>query len=383
MPDNRKSEPKVNTVVRALTKTYVEKKIAELKSDPERSIRNLVDLALNLSTGRFQKHFFETAQTMLSNPESGYYKLIPDIVEHVDSERLTTFGVNLGYNSLTAGAKIIRKQEAKGGFNVPWVIALAISKETYDSMESAYRSLIEQGKTLGIYSWIFYVQSGAALPLSLMRAHPDCAFLLIAGASEITEDFLAQAEDLNNLMISVKYEKETPHAADIFAAMRSREMLYSAFVFYDMATASKETVGTYLAELDSMHPAFTFFAPLLSPASCHSGSFSGPETETAVSGVYDFIEAQRSQQNYASIPLDLYYDLQLIDGVISNDSCSLFFDRNGNLCRECSNTSIDALHLYKGYADTLTERLNFKSAPLLSILQTAYKKSRLAEPLAL
>lgn len=387
MPDNRISGNKTNTVIRALTETYVRKKIIALRNDPERSLRNLVDLALNISTGRFQQHFFKLAQTMLENPESGYYKLIPDIVEHVDEERLINFGINLGYNSLTAGAKTIRENEAKGGFNIPWIISLTINETTYPPMEHAYQSLIEQGTALGVYSWLFYVESGADLPLPLIKAHPDCAFLIVVDENQITEDFLAQAHKLTNLMIAVRYEKISQRTVDIFAVMRARKMLYSAFVFYDTENTEKKEINERLAELNIHHPAFTIFTPQLAMSGsntksyadeAHTPAYESRKKQTAknISAVYNSVLAERNRQEYATVPMELYTDFLCIDGVISNDSCSLIFDRNGNVDEKYSNTSLGNLHLCRSDADTGLERLNFCTMPLLSILQTAYKKSQ-------
>ena len=46
------------SMTRILVKTMVRKTIRDIKDSPERSIRNLVDMALNFSEGRFQQDFF-------------------------------------------------------------------------------------------------------------------------------------------------------------------------------------------------------------------------------------------------------------------------------------------------------------------------------------
>ena len=100
-----------NSMSRILIETVVKKTIKELKQDPERSIRNLVDMALHFSDGRFQKHFFEIAQKMLQNESSSYYALLQDFLSYADEEHLLCFGMSLGYNSCTYGAKRIRNYE--------------------------------------------------------------------------------------------------------------------------------------------------------------------------------------------------------------------------------------------------------------------------------
>ena len=98
---------------RILIETTVRKTIKDIANDPERSIRRVVDMAVNFSNGRFQKHLFVSAQKMLSNDQSAYYSLVRDTVGNINTEKLVHFGMNLGYNSCTAGAKILREIEEK------------------------------------------------------------------------------------------------------------------------------------------------------------------------------------------------------------------------------------------------------------------------------
>ena len=54
-------------ISRVLIETVVRKMLREAKDSPERSIRNLVDMALYFSDGRIQRNFFTVAQEMLRN----------------------------------------------------------------------------------------------------------------------------------------------------------------------------------------------------------------------------------------------------------------------------------------------------------------------------
>ena len=56
-----------NSMSRFITGSVVKRTLKDIKDNPERSIRNLVDMALQFSGGRFQQDFFTTAQTMLQN----------------------------------------------------------------------------------------------------------------------------------------------------------------------------------------------------------------------------------------------------------------------------------------------------------------------------
>ena len=161
-----------------LIETIVRKAIRNIRDSPKRNTRNLVDMALNFSEGRFQSRFFETAQSMLRDENSAYYRLIPDMAVHVDTEKIINFGINLGYNSCTAGAKKIRALEKKEQFNIPWSISLIISGKEYEKNEKEYLRVLGQGKRLGIYTWMLYAPGGTEKILELARKYPECAFVI-------------------------------------------------------------------------------------------------------------------------------------------------------------------------------------------------------------
>lgn len=52
----------VNTIARTLIQTVVRQKLNAIKSDPERSLRNLVDMGLSFAVGGEQKRFLQQAQ---------------------------------------------------------------------------------------------------------------------------------------------------------------------------------------------------------------------------------------------------------------------------------------------------------------------------------
>lgn len=92
-----------NSMSRILIETTVRQTLYGLKEDSRRSVRYLIDMALQFSQGRFQARFFETAQTWLKNENSAYYALVQDAVSHIETEHLVKLGMNVGYNSCTWG----------------------------------------------------------------------------------------------------------------------------------------------------------------------------------------------------------------------------------------------------------------------------------------
>lgn len=83
----------VNTIARTLIQTVVRQKLNAIKSDPERSLRNLVDMGLSFAVGGEQKRFLQQAQHALQDESSAYYRIIYDMALHVDTEHLMGFGM--------------------------------------------------------------------------------------------------------------------------------------------------------------------------------------------------------------------------------------------------------------------------------------------------
>ena len=74
-----------NSMSRILIETTVRQTLKGLQDNPKRSVRNLVDMALHFSEGRFQYRFFQTAHTMLEHQDSAYYALVEDAVKHIET----------------------------------------------------------------------------------------------------------------------------------------------------------------------------------------------------------------------------------------------------------------------------------------------------------
>ena len=180
----------VNTIARTLIQTVVRQKLNAIKSDPERSLRNLVDMGLSFAVGGEQRRFLQQAQHALQDENSAYYRIIYDMALHVDTEHLMGFGMNLGYNSLTAGARTIRRLESECGYDIPWCLTLAIDRKGYTAHESDYTNLIEQGKRLGIYTYLIIAPELPVGLFTLLRQQKDCAFLLFTSPDELTGDVI-------------------------------------------------------------------------------------------------------------------------------------------------------------------------------------------------
>lgn len=335
-----------NNTPRIVIETIVRKTLRDIKDSPERSIRNLVDMALHFSNGRFHRSFLQMAQTMLKNEISPYYGLIEDTVCNVDSERLLQFGVNVGYNSCTAGANIIRELEAREHYNIPWAISLCIDSDFFSEHHKEYSRLISQGEEIGIYTWMIFSAKDSADILPLVQEHPDSAFILFCNPEDITLSYTDTACECGNLMTVVRYGDDAAEACEL---LRDTKLLYSVYSSYTESDVNAITSGELFYSTQQLRPVFTI---LLADSGC---------PETARQTVYETVERARSRQMYKTIVMETVCDSCFIDSIISSEACMAGFDSQG--------------YLYTLQGVKRKENLNFLNNNLPDILKMVFPKS--------
>lgn len=317
---------------RMLIETVVKKSLKNMKENPERGIRNLIDMALQFAEGRFQKIFFETAQTMLQNEHSAYYGLARDTIAYTDSSRLLTFGMNVGYNSCTEGVRKIRANEEKLNCNIPWTILVELNEEEFENKTDRYHTLINEGETLGIYTWMLFAPEDPQKALLLAKKHTDSAFCVFCHATNLTEAFLDEAAELHHVMLVVRYDE---NAAAICTSLREKELLYSLWYPYHQKDIESIINGDLFSDAQQLSPVFTVLIP---------GNGCLEEIQHLA---YQEVKRARTAQSYRTIVWDLLGDNRYIDSVISGDSCTVCFDKNGELRNADKNTVHGKSNLYE------------------------------------
>lgn len=324
---------------RAMVETLARKTLREIKNSPHRSSRNLVDLALHFSKGRFQRHFFELVQTMLKDERSQYFPLVQDIVDHVDHERLLRFGMNVGYNGCTLGAKKIREIEASQGFNIPWTVGLHMNAPVQEERLALYHTNINEGESLGIRVWQIFSRQSAPKLLELAAQHPNSAFVLFTSASEITPQLAEMLESAPNVMPVIPYDDTAEESCRL---LRAHQLLYSVCCSYTDGDLRQISCGKLFASTQRLHPVLTILAPA---PNC------SPATQ---SKVYQEVVQLRNQQLYQTIPWELEQDSAFVDGIISQDACIAGFAPDGCLYARGGQLPLAEFNLFR---DGLTQVL--------------------------
>lgn len=305
-----------NSMSRILIETTVRQTVKGIKENPKRSIRNLVDMALHFSEGRFQSRFFQTARTMLEHQDSAYYDLVEDAVAHIEIEHLVTFGMNLGYNSCTWGAQRIRTNEAQLGFNIPWSIFLQMDQFPHAGRLASYDKTIDEGEQLGIYCWMLLSHGDPMTLFPLIEHHPDSAFFLLCQPEAITPAVLDEMTSLKHLMPVIRWNDR---AGEACAMLRNAQLPYSVYTPYSQNDLQSILTGDLFCETQQYHPLFTVLA-------------GKPDCPSSIRKLAHQAAVQvRKEQHHQTVPWELSFDTRLVDEIISDDAYCVFFDGQGQM----------------------------------------------------
>lgn len=340
-----------HSMYRILIETTVRQTLKGLRENPKRSIRNLVDLALHFSEGRFQSRFFQTAQTMLQHEDSAYYTLVEDAVSHIETEHLVTFGMNLGYNSFTWGAQRIRMNESRLGFNISWTVLL--QTEDYQPSErlAQYDRVIQEGEQLGIYCWMLLSQRDPRELFPLIGRHPDSAFFLFCRSDAVNAASLDGMLPLKHLMPVVRWDEGAGAACTL---LRNAQLPYAVCCPYGQDELPAILSGDLFCDTQQLHPLFTVLA-------------AKPDCPTDLRRqAHEAAVLVRKGQAYQTIPWELSYDTRNLDEIISEDACCVLFNGQGQLLALDHPDRAPFGNLFEDGLTPLIRKAYPKSAPLLS-----------------
>jgi len=319
-------------VIRAAIQSAVNKGIRDIRRDPNRSIRRLVDLGIQFGKGQYQQTFFSDAQLALRNRHSAYYQLVTSLIRNVDAKTLETFGLNIGYMSWTMGAKMIRAYEKEHGVNVPWTVLLHLDQPTQTPLNLA--SLVAQGQALGIYTYFVYIGSQTANPsalLSAMQLQTNSAFFVLSADRE-TNLWMAGQEALppNTLMVPLCDNTGETQVSVTFAALRR---LFGFCCVFDAANAEQLLSDVFMEQIVAQGCPMLFYLP-------------APDCDAdTIRHVYTSLLALRSAGRYPLFPIALPEDIRQVDHIISNEQCMLELGADGTVLRPEGSASLSVEQL--------------------------------------
>lgn len=301
---------------RDLVEATVRRVLAGVRTDPERELRKLVDLGADVSRGRFQRRFLTAAQHLLEDPDSSYYAIARELLSQADFDRLVAFGMALGYDGCTRGARLIRQIEAEHGFNIPWALSLETESARLSGGElDRWTALIAEGTRLGIHAYLLRCDDpAAAVPLAARQK--NCAFLLFVRPDETGPRLLAALGKAPTCAVSVEL---APGVEQACAALRQAGILHG--VHWTYAALPEIRSGSWAGAVRHTGAPFGILIPGRCP-------------EETQQEVYRWVCARRAEQRLPFVPIELRQDLRAIDRVVSDDDCAAGFGPDGQLLRD-------------------------------------------------
>lgn len=332
-------------LTRTIIESAVDRALRDMEKDAHRSVRNLVDLALTFSKGRFERHFLEICRRMLESEGSPYYTALDRALDRVDRQTLKIFGVNLGYEGCSKGARRIRETEAQAGFNVPWALTMFAGRE---GLSRIYiQRMISEGTALGIHVYLL-VDRGLSGPEleQLLQDNKTCAFVVFTSGARSADWDLSRLRCQHNLMISV--EADQPLALELCQALTEERMLYAVHRQYNAQSAQPVLEPAQMEALEALGPLFVLLYPAQGVA------------QQVRCAMHRRVEACRNAQSYPFGLIELSEDLLAIDQIISDGPCSLAFLPDGQA------TTAQGVLDGSGF--------NIRTTPLPAILRAALPK---------
>ena len=102
------------------------------------------------SKGRFVQDLYTLFQELLRNDDSPYYTAIEHLLRNTERKGLKDFGINIGYGSLTYGARQIRSNEKTRDYQIPWLPILRLNPASPPGVEA---ETLERHCPSGHFSW--------------------------------------------------------------------------------------------------------------------------------------------------------------------------------------------------------------------------------------
>ncbi|MBR0397264.1 MAG: hypothetical protein IJI10_03245 [Eubacterium sp.] len=313
---------KPNNITRAIIDATVDRTLREVAEDPQRSIRKLADLGRSFSKKtETLNSVYDIVQDLLRNDDSPYYTAIDRFSRHIDRKGLKNFFINVGYNSLTFGAKIIKENEASASFYIPWCLILHTNPSQATSIDAADISqFVKQGNDLGIYTFIILLEGQTSRTTDLLRIfaeNSDSAFVCMLPDTIIDNTQFHQMAMCTNTLFY--FRAQGSHTDENVRGMQAGKLFYGIYDTYTDATADQWILGSRTDTLNQNDAAMVMLVPA---ETCSQ------ETRLRMG---NYVRRLRTQPLYPFIPLELSCDAMILNKFVSEETCYFELLENGDI----------------------------------------------------
>lgn len=327
-----------------------------LYKDPEKNLGKIMDWADKFSNGTFAPQR-KAIREAIEDPNHPYHSYILHIVNDIDPEVMKTTAVNLFINSSLIGWDKQEYCRKKYNCNVPWTILLdptsacnlhctgCWAAEYGNKLNLTFEeidSIIQQGKELGVYMYIYTGGEPMMRKNDLIRLcekHSDCIFLCFTNATLIDEAFANEMLRVKNFVPAISLEGDEA-ATDgrrgkgtyqkVIKAMEllhSKKLLYGISSCYTSANYESITSEEYYNSLIEMGAYFIWYFHYMPVGNDASPELlPNPEQRKAV---YRRIRNLRATKPLFA--MDFQNDAEYVGGCIAGGKRYLHINANGDV----------------------------------------------------
>ena len=209
-----------------LQKFAFDRAIDYLEKDPEKNLPKLME-AVDKFAGEGPNSFPQqrnAIRNIINDPSSNMYQLMMRLIRETDPEVLNRIFYNFFFNANLVGWQKQEEVRQKYHCNVPWAILLdptsacnlhctgCWAAEYGNKLNLTFEdidSIIEQGKEMGVYLYIYTGGEPLVRKADLIRLcekHSDCVFLSFTNATLIDEAFANEMLRVKNFIPSISVE---------------------------------------------------------------------------------------------------------------------------------------------------------------------------------
>lgn len=312
---------KPNDITRAIIDATVDRGLREIEEDPKRSIRKLADMGKQFSKGRFVQDLYTLFQELLRNDDSPYYTAIEHLLRNTERKGLKDFGINIGYGSLTYGARQIRSNEKTRDYQIPWLPILRLNPASPPSVEAeTLERMVRQGTSLGIYSYA--IRSENDFPdlqalTGIFRKYSKCGFILFLPDRRLSLEHLARLKPCTNIM--TLFPAGGSSTDQNIRGMQRHKALYGIYAYYEDSDGDSWTSQNRFQEFSSYESSFVLMIPRDNCSKSYQDRIDA------------YIRSARIQQLHPFILLNIYSDAYQIDRSISSEPCFFELMEDGSI----------------------------------------------------
>ena len=334
----------------------VEQLIRYLHKDPEKNMLRLMDWADKFAKGAFvsQRKLIREA---ISNPAHPYYPFVRRLFTDLDEGVMQAMAANFFINAALMGWPKQEEMRQKYGCNIPWTILLDPTSAcnlhctgcwaaeygnklnlTFDEIDN----IIQQGKALGIYMYIY--TGGEPLVrkkdiIRLCEKHSDCVFLCFTNATLIDEAFADEMLRVKNFVPAISlegFEDATDSrrgtgvyqkVIDAIGLLRRKKLLYGISACYTSANFDSITSEAFFDKLIELGVYFIWYFHYM-PVGNDASPALLPTPEQRIE-TYRRIRKYRAEKPLFA--MDFQNDAEFVDGCIAGGRRYLHINANGDV----------------------------------------------------